>query len=560
MEQENKELKQGLRSGIISYKYGGDIRSGYVINLNKQENPHVNALKIAFYCGAIVIAVITILDIIFNKLVTNPELYMKFHKHRLWLYVLLTSGMIYVLVKNNIKKITQAACLSIAKQKTMEDKLYSLAYYNSLTGLPNRSKLESKINQKINQYKDTGYQFAIIHMNVDNFRRVNDTWGYEVGDGLLKYIASVFSQNLDKFLLCSHLGGDEFAIVIDQTNSRKEIENKLDKFLEIFETPWEFRKQKIFITFSAGIVIFPQDGENLYTLFANADTAMWHVKKHGKDGYGFYTRDIQTKRVSYIQTARQIRKALKNNEFTMYYQPQIDLQTGRLIGMEALIRWDHPERGIISPMEFIPLAETTGEIYAIEKFVLDSVCKQKELWRQKGYYPTVVAINISGITLTRGGLAKDIENLLNMYKIDGSGLKVEVTETAIMTDMDMAVSTLDAIRKLGVQVALDDFGTGYSSLTYLQKLPIDIVKIDREFIKNIKNEDDMEIIVQVVVQIAEALNLEVIAEGVETKEKLRYLQKSRCSQAQGYLFSKPVPAEQMSEIFEANISYEVGVG
>ncbi|HHX59695.1 MAG TPA: EAL domain-containing protein [Epulopiscium sp.] len=530
-----------------------------MVNLKKEQNAHADALKTAFYCGAIGIAGVSILDVSFNKLVTSLDSYIKFEKYKAWFYALITIGVVYILVKNKIKQITQATCVSIKEQKTMEEKLYSLAYYDVLTGLPNRSKFESKVNQKINQYRDTFYQFAIVYMNADNFRRINDTWGYEVGDELLKYISSIFSRHSEKFFVCSHLGGDEFAIVIDQTNSRCEIENKLEKFLEVFEEPWEYKKQKIFITFSAGIVMFPQDGKNLYTLLANADTAMWHVKKHGKDGYGFYTTDIQTKRVSYIQTAHQIRKALKNNEFTMYYQPQINLQTGQLIGMEALIRWDHPERGIISPMEFIPLAETTGEIYAIEKFVLESVCKQKNLWREKGYYPTVVAINISGITLTRGGLAKEIQNLLKTYQIDGSGIKVEVTETAIMTDMDMAVSTLDAIRKLGVQVALDDFGTGYSSLTYLQRLPIDIVKIDREFIKNIKNEGDMEIIVQVVVQIAEALNLEVIAEGVETKEQLRYLQKSRCSQAQGYLFSKPVPAEQMSEIFEAKISYEVGV-
>jgi len=529
-----------------------------MVNLDKQQSPHQDALKTAFYCSAIGVAGISILDISLNKLVTNLDVYIRLQRYKIWLYVLITTVVIYILVKNKIKQVTKAACVSIKEQKTMEDKLYSLAYYDVLTGLPNRSKFENKVNQKINQYKGTEYQFAIVHMNADNFRRINDTWGYEVGDDLLRYISSIFREYSERFFVCSHLGGDEFAIVIDQTNSKIEIEKKLDKFLKIFEEPWEFRKQKIFITFSAGIVTFPQDGDNLYTLLANADTAMWHVKKHGKDGYGFYTKDIQTKRVSYIQTAHQIRKALKNNEFTMYYQPQINLITGQVTGMEALIRWNHPERGVISPMEFIPLAETTGEIYAIEKFVLESVCKQKRLWHKQGYPPTTVAINISGVTLTRGCLAQDIKKLLETYQINGSGIKIEVTETAIMTDMDMAVSTLNEIRKLGVKVALDDFGTGYSSLTYLQRLPIDIVKIDQEFIKNIKNEDDMEIIVQVVVQIAEALNLEVIAEGVETKEQLGYLQKSRCPQAQGYLFSKPVPPEQMGAIFEKGFTYEVG--
>ena len=226
--------------------------------------------------------------------------------------------------------------------------------------------------------------------------------------------------------------------------------------------------------------------------------------------------------------------------------------------MEALIRWEHPERGMIPPMEFIPLAETTGEIHAIGRFVLESVCKQKKIWEEADYPPIVVAVNISGTTLTRGDLAQEIKELLETYQIDGSGIKIEVTETAIMADIDMAVNTLNAIKALGVKIALDDFGTGYSSLTYLQRLPIDVVKIDREFIKNIKDQDDKEIIVQIVVQIAEALDLEVIAEGVETKEQLQYLVNAKCEQAQGYFFARPMPPEQIEQILKSDFSYRIG--
>lgn len=537
---------------------GGGIK----VNLKKRQNPHIEALKIAVYCGILGAVGIGMFQVGLSKLVTDRDIYRPIHTYTQWSYILFSLGVIYFLVKNKITQINEVAdtmCeqVAVTSQKEMEDKLYYLAYYDVLTGLPNRSNFEYKVNKKIQEYKNTDHQFAIIYMNVDNFRRINDTWGYGVGDELLCYISNIFSQYADEFLLCSHFGGNEFAIIMDRVSSKGQVKNKLKTFLKAFQTPWEYQAQNIFVTFSTGIVIYPRHGETLHLLLANSDTAMWHVKKHGKDGYSFYTTDMQTKRVNYIQTARQIKKGLKNNEFKIYYQPQINLISGKVVGMEALIRWEHPERGMIPPMEFIPLAETTGEIHAIGRFVLESVCKQKRIWEAAGYPPIVVAVNISGITLTRGDLAQEIKELLKTYKIDGAGIKVEVTETAIMADIDMAVNTLNAIRALGVKVALDDFGTGYSSLTYLQRLPIDVVKIDREFIKNIKSQDDEEIVVQIVVQIAEALNLEVIAEGVETKEQLRYLLKSNCEQAQGYFFDKPLPPEKIEAVFKPNFSYKI---
>lgn len=445
----------------------------------------------------------------------------------------------------------------VTQQKEMEDKVYSLAYYNMLTGMPNRSRFNQKVNRKISGYKDTGDKLAIIYMNADNFRRINDTWGYEVGDALLKHIANVIGRYTEEFYLCAHLGGDEFAIVIDKVDDRIEITNRIKAFLKEFETPWEFKKHKIFLSFSVGIVMYPEHGDSLYSLIVNADTAMWHVKKHGKDGICFYNTEMQTKRVSYIQTAHQIRKALKNNEFTIYYQPQISLKSGKIAGMEALIRWQHPEKGFISPDDFIPLAEATGEIHSIGRFVLETVCQQKKEWKKKGYPPVMVSVNVSGRSLTRGDLAEEIEELLETYDVEGSSITIEVTETSIIEDIDIAINTLKRIRKLGVKIALDDFGTGYSSLTYLKRLPIDVVKIDREFIKNIVNKDEKEIIVEVVVRIAEALNLEVIAEGVETKEQLSYVLESKCEQAQGYFFSRPVTPEEVEKILAEGFRYAI---
>lgn len=520
----------------------------------RQNKPNVSTLKIALGYGLIGVGWITIWNIISNKFSTNAETYLRLQSYKDFSYVFITTFVIYVLIKNNIEETNSSVDRA---RSELSEKVYSLAYYNVLTGMPNKSKFDQKVNEKIDKYKKTGEKFAIVYMNADNFRRINDTWGYEVGDAFLRHISSVIRKYDKAFYLCAHLGGDEFGIIIDNTNDRTEISRKLSQFLNEFETPWRFKKHKIFITFSAGVVLYPEHGENLYSLVVNADTAMWHVKKHGKDGISFYTKDMQTKRVSYIQTAHQIRKALKNDEFMVYYQPQIDLKSGKIAGMEALIRWEHPEKGFISPNEFIPLAEATGEIHSIGRFVLKTVCKQKKEWESKGYPPVVVSVNISGLSLTRGDLAEEIQEMLERYDVDGQGIRIEVTETSLMDDMDLAVRTLLKIKELGVKIALDDFGTGYSSLTYLKQLPIDAVKIDREFIKNIKDKGQKEIIVEIVVQIAEALNLEVVAEGIETQEQLAYVLGSRCEQAQGYLFSKPLRPEEIEKVLAEGFKYPI---
>lgn len=518
------------------------------------DKPNTGTLKIALYYGIMGAGWILIWNTMLSKFVTDIDTYLKIQIYQDWSYVLITTVVIYILIKRNIERTNDSVDRT---RDELSQKVYSLAYYNVLTGMPNRSKFDQVITDKIKRYQKTGDKFAIVYMNADNFRRINDTWGYEVGDELLKYISNIISKYDKEFSLCAHLGGDEFGIVIDNTNNRAEINEKINRFLAEFEIPWKFNKHKIFITFSTGVVLYPEHGDSLYSLVVNADTAMWHVKKHGKDGISFYTKDMQTKRVSYIQTAHQIRKALKNHEFTVYYQPQIDLECGKISGMEALIRWKHPEKGFISPNEFIPLAEATGEIHSIGRFVLETVCRQKKEWEDKGYPPVVVSVNISGLSLTRGDLAEEIEELLEKYDVDGESIIIEVTETSLMDDMDMAVKTLLKIKELGVKIALDDFGTGYSSLTYLKKLPIDALKIDREFIKNITGKDEKELIVEIVVQIAEALNLEVVAEGVETQEQLSYVLKSKCEQAQGFFFSKPVGPEEIEGILAEGFRYPI---
>lgn len=523
--------------------------------VNKGKNKYNNdTLKTALFYGGIGIVWSFIWNTSLNRLVTDRDTYVRLQSYKDWSYVLITTVVIYMLIKNNIEKANNSVDRT---RNELSKKVYSLAYYNVLTGMPNKSKFDQEINDRIHRYEKTGEKFAIVYMNADNFRRINDTWGYEVGDEFLRHISNVISKYDKEFYLCAHLGGDEFGIVIDNTSDRAEINEKVTRFLNEFETPWHFKNHKIFITFSVGVVLYPEHGDSLYSLVVNADTAMWHVKKHGKDGISFYTKDMQTKRVSYIQTAHQLRKALKNDEFMVYYQPQVELESGKIAGMEALIRWQHPEKGFISPNEFIPLAEATGEIHSIGRFVLETVCKQKKEWEDKGYPPVVISVNISGLSLTRGDLAEEIQELLEKYDVDGESIRIEVTETSLMDDMNMAVKTLLKIRDLGVKIALDDFGTGYSSLTYLKQLPIDAVKVDREFIKNITGKGEKELIVEIVIQIAEALSLEVVVEGVETHEQLSYVLDSKCEQAQGYLFSKPIGSKEIEKVLVEGFRYPI---
>lgn len=450
---------------------------------------------------------------------------------------------------NGIATRVAGSHTDITDWKQMGQKLYSLAYYDSLTGLPNRSMFEEEMNRKLSEYNNTQNKLALIYMNLDNFRLVNDTLGHTAGNELIRYIGKTIEGFSSKCTLCAHLCGDEFALVLEGTKDYNEIENELELLMDRFKKPWIFDGQEIFISFSIGIAISPDHGSELSTLLVNVDTAMEHIKSHGKDGYCFYSNNMKAKRISYIQTFEQINSALENNEFFLHYQPQVDLNTGEVVGLEALIRWAHPKKGLISPMEFIPLAEKTGQIYNISRFVLEEVCRQKRVWQERGYKMVPVAINVSGTTLTRKGLAKDIKQILESHNLKGSDIHIEVTETAIMSDINTAINSLSELQALGIKIALDDFGTGYSSLTYLKKLPIDIVKIDREFIRNIECcHNNNNVILQTVIQLAKGLNLEVVAEGVETKGQLEFLLKSSCQQAQGYWFFKPMPADEIEQM------------
>jgi PAS domain S-box/diguanylate cyclase (GGDEF) domain len=442
----------------------------------------------------------------------------------------------------------------ITEQKLIQNQLKSLAYSDMLTELPNRLSFELMVNDLIHDIKkeNSNKKFALVYMDVDNFKHINDTLGHVSGDLLLKYIANILKNEVKSSDIIARLGGDEFAIVFKDIEGKEEVIEKIQELLKHLRRPWIIDQQEFFISHSIGIVTYPEDGESLSVLLKNSDVAMYFVKKNMKDDYSFYIPEIQEENFKKIKMINDLRHAIYNNEFTLFYQPIIDLKNGKIAGAEALIRWINPIKGMISPMEFIPLAEEFGLIHDIERWILKTAVTQKKQWEDMGYGDIKISINISGKSVTRVGFVNEIKELLSEAKIENDKIQFEVTETALMEDLNESTKVLREIKDMNVKIALDDFGTGYSSLTYLKKLPIDIVKLDRDFIRNISEMSEDEVVAKNIINLTHQLNFKIVAEGIETKEHLEFLKLNSCDYGQGYLFSKPITKEELEKILYRN--------
>lgn len=440
----------------------------------------------------------------------------------------------------------------ITNEKLLENKLHSLAYYDTLTGLPNRFFFENKVNSLICKANKLNKKFALLYMDIDNFKNINDSLGHASGDLLIKYIANLLEQKLGASDFVARLGGDEFAIILDETDQRVDIEAKIQGLLSPLRAPWVIDNHEFFISTSIGIAIYPEHGEDLSVLLKSADIAMYFVKKQSKDNYCFYSSELQDEMIERITLINYLRHAVDYDEFHLLYQPVVNLKDGSLIGAEALIRWTHPERGFISPAGFIPLAEENGVINEIEKWVLKTAMLQKKYWQEKNYPNIKISINISGKSLTDVEIVGKIKELLSKTRLEAKDIQLEVTETAVMKDLDMSIKVLKEIKEMGIEIALDDFGTGYSSLTYLKKLPIDIVKLDINFIRNITEVNNDRFIVEHMIRLIHDMNLKVVAEGIEEEEQLNLLKEMACDYGQGYFFSRPLKKED----FEKYMSIE----
>ncbi len=454
----------------------------------------------------------------------------------------------------------------VTELRKAQERVHFLAYYDELTGLGNRALFNDRIEQAIasaSRYKRVG---GLLYLDLDHFKRINDTLGHRRGDLLLKQVAERLRhyvrkadlvsrpENGDTTGSVSRLGGDEFTVLLAELRQPQDAAQVAQRLLELLAEPFLVDGEEVFLTASIGISIYPHDGEDPETLLKNADTAMSAAKERGRNSYQFYEESMTAHALERMAVETDLRRAVERKEFQLYYQPLVDLAGGRIAGAEALIRWNHPGRGLVSPAEFIPVAEESGLIVPMGNWVLREAAQQNRAWKQAGLPPLRVSVNLSARQFTQDDVVARVREALKESGLPGSDLELEITESLLMDNTDRAAKILRSLKELGVRIAIDDFGTGYSSLSYLKAFPIDTLKIDRSFIKNmIEKPDDAAAIVEAIIAMAKALRLKVVAEGVETREQLSFLQMLGCDQVQGFFFSRPVPAPDFATLLKEGV-------
>lgn len=439
----------------------------------------------------------------------------------------------------------------ITDRKKAEETIENMAYYNGITGLPNRTYTMTKLRDVVNELASSDRKFAVLFLDMDNFKTVNDTLGHAIGDKFLKKAAWRFKNCLREGDIACHLGGDEFVFLISPIDSLDEVNEISEKILSLFKIPFNVEGYEIFdVTASIGIAVCPNDGKDLETLLKNADTAMYYAKNTGKNKLELFTEKMKSQSVEKLKMKKNLRNALVRDEFTVFYQPKVSVRSGKVVGMEALVRWIHPNEGMISPAKFIPLAEDTGLIVQIGEYVIRKACLQNKAWQQAGKKPLRVAVNLSIKQLQRKDIVQTISRILEETNLEPKWLEIEITESMVMENFERAIEVLSELKSMGIQISLDDFGTGYSSLNYLRKLPINTIKIDKSFVDDLHTGSKENLIAASLINLAHGIGIKVIAEGVENIEQARILKSYNCDQIQGYYFSRPVAAEEFEKLLE----------
>ena len=445
--------------------------------------------------------------------------------------------------------------VSVARASSVE--MSHLAHHDFLTDLPNRMLFYDRLTQAVSLAFRQDKQLAVLFVDLDRFKRINDSLGHEVGDKVLQSVARRLVTCVRRTDTVSRLGGDEFVILLSQVQREEDAAVTARKIIRAVAAPHTINDKSVDVNVSIGVSTYPSDGLDAKNLMNKADTAMYEAKQRGRNNYQFFRPDMQERLEDRQLLEGDLRYALGRNELLLHYQPKLDLQTGQITGMEALVRWVHPRRGMISPGQFVPIAEECGLMQHIGRWVLQEACGQTRAWSESGLGIVPIAVNVSAAEFRDGDFLSGVRTVLIATGVRPSDLELELTESVLMQDAESTVRTLGALKAMGVRLAIDDFGTGYSSFTYLRRFPVDVLKLDQSFVQEITTDKEDATIVSAMINLGKSLKIGVIAEGVETRAQLRFLQCHECTQGQGYYFGRPVAAEQAAKLLEASTRGEV---
>jgi diguanylate cyclase (GGDEF)-like protein/PAS domain S-box-containing protein len=436
----------------------------------------------------------------------------------------------------------------ITERRLYQVRIEHQANYDPLTGLANRSLLQDRLQQALLTSASSGRRIAVAFVDLDRFKYINDSLGHHVGDELLKSVAARLKSCVRECDTVARLGGDEFVLLINGHTGPEYVRQLMDKMLAAVAQPWTIKQGEFLVSCSIGVALHPEDGEDAQTLLKHADSAMYRAKDSGRNNFQFFTRELNVLMTEQLELETHLRRALERNQFVLRYQPRVNLATGQVVGAEALLRWRIPQRGTIAPGRFIALAEETGLIVPIGKWVLQTACMQNKAWQDAGLPPIGVSVNVSARQFRQASLVQTVAEVLQSTRLEPRYLELEVTESMVMHDAPQVLAMLDELKELGVKIAVDDFGTGYSSLSYLKRFPVDRLKVDRSFVEHMTTEADDATIVRAIIALGHNLGLKVVAEGVETAQQARALRAYQCDEAQGFLFARPVSARDIPRL------------
>jgi diguanylate cyclase (GGDEF)-like protein len=462
-------------------------------------------------------------------------------------------------MKDNLTRLCPAIARELREVEVRRDReraeatVEHQAHYDLLTNLPNRNTFHDRLTVALAQAGRNRKMLAVLFVDLDRFKTIVDTLGHTIGDQLLRSVAERLGASLEAGDTLARLGGDEFVILLPQINRADRAVRVAQRVLEAIKPPFLFDSHELHVTMSIGITLYPYDGEDADTLLKNADTALYRAKEQGRNNYQLYTPAMNARAFERLALENSLRKALERNEFSLYYQPQVHMLTGAIVGIEAVLRWQHPDLGIVYPSEFISIAEETGLIGPLGEWVIRTACVQNQDWQKMGLPPMTMAVNLSARQFQQQDLVQNVARILKETDLDPRWLEMEITEGIAMQNADYTNVLLRGLKDMGVRVALDDFGTGYSSLSYLKKFPIDTLKIDQSFVRDLIIDPNDAAIANAVIVLAHSLKLKVVAEGVETREQEAFLREHQCDTYQGFLFSNPLPADSFEMLLRKHL-------